>query len=174
MNKSHKIYISRLAAVCAAAVMVLALASVAYAADVGGIRRTVQIWLRGEQVDVVMEAENGQYTLYREDENGEMQEIGGGGGIEIDQFGNERPLTPEEMMEEFDGSHPDVEYKADGTVWLYYRDQVIELTDRFDADGFCYYKLNDGEGDMYLTIKYQKGFAIDYDGFSTPKSAFTD
>ena len=174
MKTNHKVYIGKLAAVCVAAVMVLALASVAYAADLGGIRQTVQIWLRGEQVDVVMEAGNGEYTLYREDENGELQEFAGGGGVEIDQFGNERPLTADELLEEFDGSSPDIEFRDDGTVWLYFREQKMDLTDQFDADGFCYYKLNDGERDMYLTIKNGHGMAIDYDGFTTPKSSFED
>ncbi len=175
MKTNHKIYVSKLVAVCAAAVMVLALASVAYAADVGGIRRSVQVWMRGEQVNAVMEAENGQYTLYRENADGEMEEIGGGGGVEIDQFGHERPLTAEEMLKEVDGgSGPDIEFRDDGTTLLYYRDQVIDITDQFGEDGFCYFKLNDGERDMYLTIKYQRGWAIDYDGFTTPKDAFTD
>ena len=41
MKHTKKINISRLAAVCAAAVMVMALACAAYAADVGGIQRSV-------------------------------------------------------------------------------------------------------------------------------------
>lgn len=174
MRSTHKVYISRLVAVCAAAVMVLALAGAAYAADIGGIRQTVQLWFRGEQIDAVFESNgNGEYTLTYTDEDGVVHESGGG-GIEIDQFGRERPLTAEELLEELDGSSPDIEFKDDGTTQIYFQDQVIDITDRFDADGFCYYKLNDGERDMYLTIKYKGGWAIDYDGFTTPKSAFQD
>ena len=61
--KTHKVYVSKLVAVCAAAVMVLALASVAYAKDAGGIQRNVQIWLHGDQTDAVMVVEDGEYTL---------------------------------------------------------------------------------------------------------------
>lgn len=173
MKTNHRVYISKLAAVCAAAALVLAMASVAYAADIGGIQRTVQIWLRGEQTDAVFESNgNGEYTLTYTDENGVVHESGGG-GVEIDQFGRERPLTAEELLDELDRSSPDIEFEDDGTATLYYKDQVIVLTD-FDADGFCYYKLNDGERDMYLTIKYQGGWAIDYDGFTTSKSDFSD
>lgn len=174
MKKTHKIYVGKLAAVCAAAVMVLALASAAYAADLGGIRQTVQLWFRGEQIDAVFESDgNGGYTLTYTGEDG-VERSSGGGGVEIDQFGRERPLTAEELLEELDGSSPDIEFRDDGTVWLYFREQKIDLTDQFDADGFCYYKLNDGERDMYLTIKNGHGMAIDYDGFTTPKSSFED
>lgn len=174
MKTNHKVYIGKLAAVCVAAVMVLALASAAYAADLGGIRQTVQLWFRGEQIDAVFESDgNGGYTLTYTGEDG-VERSSGGGGVEIDQFGRERPLTAEELLEELDGSSPDIEFRDDGTVWLYFREQKIDLTDQFDADGFCYYKLNDGERDMYLTIKNGHGMAIDYDGFTTPKSSFED
>ena len=173
MKTTNKRYVSKLAAVCAAAVMVLALASAAYAADVGGIRQTVQLWLRGEQIDAVFESNgNGEYTMTYTDEDGVVHESGGG-GVAIGPFGEERPLTTDELLEALDTSSPDIEFEDDGTAILYYKDQVIELTD-FDEDGFCYYKLSDGAEDMYLTIKYQHGWAVDYGGFNTPKSAFSD
>ena len=55
MKHTKKINISRLAAVCAAAVMVMALACAAYAADVGGIQRSVQLWINGDQTDAVLD-----------------------------------------------------------------------------------------------------------------------
>ncbi|MBQ9648611.1 MAG: hypothetical protein IJV43_09675 [Oscillospiraceae bacterium] len=173
MKKTHQVYWKKLAAVCAAAVMVLALASGAYAADVGGIQRTVQIWLHGEQTDAVFTATgNGEYTLTYTDESG-VEHESQGGGVAL-HHGHERPLTEEELLEDIDSARPEVDFADDGAVWLYYEDQKIELTDKFDEDGFCYYKLNDGERDMYLTIKYQRGMAVDYGGFKTPKSAFQD
>ncbi len=167
MKKVSRKYVSKLVVAVAAAVMVLALASVAYAADWGGIRQTVQIWLHGEQTDAIMETENGQYTLYRENENGEMEEIGGGGGVAIDMFGHERPLTADELMEGLDS--PDVEYKDDGTVWLYYQDQKTELTNLFDADGFCYVTVTENDHPLYVTVKYKDGFCSRTDGYATPK-----
>lgn len=35
---------------------------------------------------------------------------------------------------------PEVEYEADGRVWVFYRDQKIEITDLFE-DGICHVKL---------------------------------
>lgn len=172
MKKTNKIYMGKIAAVCAAAVMVLALAGVAYAEDVGGIQRTVQIWLHGEQTDVVFTPTgNGEYTLTYTDENG-VEHHSEGGGVAL-HHGHERPLTEEELMEEFNIASPQVEFVDDGTAIVYYKNQVIVLTD-FDEDGFCYTTLNDGERDMYLTIKYQRGWALDCNGFNTPKSAFQD
>lgn len=154
MKKTSRKYVSKLVVAVAAAVMVLALASVAYAADVGGIQRTVQIWLHGDQTDAVMVVDNGSYTLTYEDENGETHERGGG-GVAYDIFGRERPLTEEELLEGLDG--PEVEYKDDGSVWVYYRDQKIEITDKFDKDGFCYVTVMEDEHPLYVTVKYQEG-----------------
>ena len=43
-----------------------------------------------------MDIQNGHYLLSYEDENGETQTVGGG-GVAIDAFGRERPLTEEEL-----------------------------------------------------------------------------
>ena len=150
MKKTHKVYVSRLVAVCAAAVMVLAMASVAYAKDVGGIQRNVQIWLHGELTDAVMVVEDGSYTLAYEDENGETHERSGG-GVAYDGFGRERPLTAEELLEDLNG--PEVKYRDDGSVWLYYMDQKLEITDKFDEDGFCYVTVMEGDHPLYVTVK---------------------
>ncbi len=173
MKKTSKVYMNKLVAVCAAAVMVLALASLAYAADVGGIRERVQIWLYGEQTDAMFESDgNGEYTLTYTDENG-VEHHRGGGGVEIDAFGRERPLTAEELMGELTAPSPEVEYRDDGTSWLYYGEEKIELTDKYDADGFCYITLTEGDHPLYVTVKYQKGMCAQCDGFAGPE-AFED
>ena len=46
-----------------AIVMLLGMMAVAYAADIGGIQRTIQIWFQGEQTDAVLEIQDGEYTL---------------------------------------------------------------------------------------------------------------
>ena len=121
-----------------AACLVFTLAVTAYAADIGGIRRLIQIWLYGEQTTAVLDVQNGQYTLTEED--GSF--IRGGGGVAFEPDGSERPLTEEEILEHLD--HPEVDHKEDGTIWVYYRGQKIEITDRFDEDGYCYLELRDG------------------------------
>ena len=72
--------------------------STAYAANVGGIQRIVQIWAKGDQTDAMLEIkDDGSYQMTYEDENGNTVEIGGG-GVAIGLFGTERPLTEEEVQ----------------------------------------------------------------------------
>ena len=40
---------------------------------------------------------------------------------------------------------PDVEYEDDGSVWVYWLDQKVDITDKF-VDGVCYVKfVKEGE-----------------------------
>ena len=166
MKHTKKIYVSRLAAACAAAVMLMALASAAYAADVGGIQRSIQIWINGDQTDAVLDVQGSEYTVTYQDEDGVAHEIGGG-GVAYDGFGGERPLTEEEILEELDS--PDVQYREDGSAWVCYHSETIEITDLFDEDGFCYVQLNTGKGPLYLTIKYHEGYSSSPHSYPSPK-----
>lgn len=156
----------RLIFVCAAVILVFAMATVCYAANVGGIQRTVQIWIHGEQTTAVMDIQDGQYTLTYEDGDGVVHERGGG-GVALGPFGSERPLTEEELMEHLD--MPEVEYPEDGTVWLYYKGNSLEITDRFNEDGFCFAQLVDGDRTLYVTVKYQDGYAASHIDFVQPE-----
>ena len=142
--------------VCAVLALIFSLGTACYAADVGGIRRTVQVWIHGEQTDAVMDIQNGQYTLQIKDADGTVHEQGGG-GVAYDVFGNERPLTEEELLETVD--NPEVSHNEDGTVWVYYKSQAKEVTDLFNEDGVCFLQLKDGKDTLYLTIKRDGGFA---------------
>ena len=139
----------------AACAMVIGSASIAYAADVGGIQRTVQLWLRGEQTAVTIEFDGaGGYNMEYTDEEGNVR-YGGGVGVAIEADGTERPLSEEELLGTLSG--PDVEYRDDGSVWVYWMGQVVEITDRFE-DGVCYVQLVNGEDTMYVTVRYQDGY----------------
>lgn len=152
-------------AVIAACVMLVGSATAVYAADVGGIQRTIQLWLQGEQTDVTVEFDgNGNYEMDYVDEEGNSQHQGGG-GVAYDIFGNERPLTEEELMEEMNS--PDVRYLDDGSVWVYWYDQKIDITDKFE-DGVCYIKLVNGEETLYMTAKYQDGWSTSFNKFVEP------
>ena len=142
------------------------MSTIAYAADVGGIQRTIQIWLHGEQTDAVLDIQNGEYSLTYEGEDGATHEIAGG-GVAFDDNGQERPLTDEEIMEHLNG--PEVEYKDDGSVWVYYMNQALEVTDLFE-DGVCYVQLKDGDGSLYMTIKYNRGHATSPHKYLSPDS----
>ena len=168
MTKTRKRYFPRLAVVCAVVVLALALAATTYAANVGGIQRTIQLWIHGDQTDAILDIQNGEYTEYTltyEDANGERRETSGG-GVAYDAFGRERPLTEEEILEQLD--RPEVEYLDDGSVWIYYHNQRIEITDKFDNAGVCYVQLKDGDETLYLTVKYQNGYCLNKNPFASP------
>ena len=158
-----KRFIPKVAVAIAALVLVVGTGSAAYAMDLGGIQRIVQVWIHGDQTNATFTVENGSYTLdYKDADGNDVHQ--GGGGVAFEN-GTERPLTDEELLEEL--NMPDVEYKEDGTVWVYYHDQKMEITDKFEND-ICYVKLEaDGET-QYITVKYQNGFAASPHGYVQP------
>lgn len=156
LKRKHK----RNIAVAAAAICLFFVGgtSTAYAANIGGIQRTVQLWIHGDQTDVVMEIDtDGSYEMSYQDEDGNTVERGGG-GIAIEADGTQRPLTEEELMQQI--NIPIVEYEHDGTVWVYYYNQKIDITDKFDENGICYVKVSYGEEMIYMTIEYQNGYTM--------------
>ena len=163
-KKSSRRYIPRLAAVCAAVALTLAMATAAYAADVGGIKRTVQVWLHGELTNATLDIRGDEYTLDYTDSQGQAQERGGG-GIVIGPDGSERPMTEEEFMEQLD--MPEVEYGEDGSVTVWWRGQKLDITDRFE-NGVCYVQLRDGGETLYLTVKYDDSYAASPHSYPDP------
>ena len=112
LNKKHSMKVA--AAVLAGCILLAGGTGSAYAANVGGIQRTVQIWMHGDQTSATMTvSDDGTYDIEYQDENGETRETSGG-GIAYEPDGTERPLTGEELLEEMNS--PDVEYNEDGTV----------------------------------------------------------
>ena len=164
MKKEKKRTLTRLVPAFAALVLAAAISTGAYASDVGHIQRKLQIWIHGDQTEAVLETGDGHYSLTYEDEAGQAHEIQGG-GVAIEADGTERPLTEEELIEHLDA--PDVEYREDGSVWIYYHGQSLDITDRF-ADGVCYVKLVDSEKTLYVTVKYQNGFAYSPSSYCQP------
>lgn len=130
-QKHGKRALRRAATLGLAAALVLALGSVAYASDLGGIQRTVQLWLNGEMTDATLTVNEGSYTLRYPDKDGTEHEMGGGG----------------------------IAIEDDGTVTVYYLDQKLDVTDKFDEDGVCYVQLEGGEKTIYMTIKRGNGYA---------------
>lgn len=165
MKPTKKIYMSRLSVACAAVVMAIGLASVVYAADVGGIQRNVQIWIDGDKTDAVLDIQGTSYTVTTA--QSPFREIKGG-GVAFNDDGSERPLTEDEIIEHLNS--PDVEYEDDGSVWVSARGEKIDITDRFDEDGVCYVQLNTEKGPVYLTVKSNGGFASSPHSYVSPKS----
>ena len=154
------------AAAVIAGCIILGGTGTAYAANVGGIQRTVQIWLHGDQTQATLDVSNdGTYTMEYYNEDGTLQQTGGG-GVSIDADGTQRALTAEELMEEINS--PDVEYKDDGSVWVYFRNQSIDITDKFDDNNVCFVKVTDGKETFYLTVKYKNGYTFSNDKYIEP------
>lgn len=165
MQKKHKFQVA--AAILTAFILVGGTGTV-YAANVGGIQRTIQLWIHGDQTHATLDVkEDGSYNLNYSDENGNTVEQGGD-GVAFDADGTERPLTEDEIMEQI--NMPEVEYEEDGSVWVYYENQKIEITDKFDNDKICYVKIKGKEKTLYLTVKYQNGYCISEDKYPNPAS----
>ena len=107
LNRKHKL--KTLAAAVAACLIVTAGTGTAYASDLGGIQRKVQLWIHGDQTTATLTINSdGSYTGTYADKDGKNKEFGGG-GIAFNQDGSERSLTQEEIMEELNA--PDIEYE---------------------------------------------------------------
>lgn len=159
--------IKTMAASIAGCVIFMASATVAYAMDAGGIQRTIQLWFHGDCTNVTIEFDgDGTYSMGYTDADGN-ENFMVGGGIEIAPDGSEIPMSDEDLLETL--MMPDVEYKDDGSVWVYWLDQKVDITDKF-IDGVCYVQLVKGEEIMYVTVKYMGGYAADYHKFADPDS----
>lgn len=159
MTKSKKHYhLKPIAAIFAACIILLGTATTAYAADIGGIQRIVQVWIHGDQTSATITFDgNGTYDMDYMTPDGTVQHQGGG-GVAFNNDGSERHLTEEELMEHLTTVRPDVRYQEDGTVWVYWYGQAMEITEKFE-DGVCFVKLENGEETLYMTVKYQNGWA---------------
>lgn len=155
-----------MAAAAAALVLVVGSGSAAYAKDLGGIQRQIQLWIHGDQTDAVLTVEEGSYVLTYEDADGNEQQMAGG-GVAIGADGVERPATEEELWAQM--NMPEVSYEENGRVLVYYLNQKLDVTDQFE-DGFCYVQLHAGEEITYLTIKYQDGYAMSPHGYIQPEN----
>ena len=167
MKKINKQNIFKtMAASIAVCMIFMASATVAYAMDVGGIQRTIQLWIHGDCTNATIQFDgDGTYSMEYTDADGNEQFMGGG-GVAFADDGSEIPLSEEELMEEL--MSPDVEYKEDGSVWVYWMDQKIDITDKFE-DGVCYVKLVKGKETLYMTVKYNGGYATGDHKYPDPK-----
>lgn len=158
----HKIP-KKTSAVLVAAVLFVVGVVGAYAADIGGFRHTVQLWLYGEQVEITVSGVDGSYQI--EDSDGEV--IQSGGGIAIEPNGSERPLTEDEIMEELGHAQPMINV-VDGKMTLYFEDQIIDISEKFE-DGICRIELPDRNGmTLYVTVRDDGALSASNDGFVDP------
>ncbi|WP_207645148.1 hypothetical protein [Eubacterium oxidoreducens] len=173
MKKSNKRRTMKIAA-AAIAVCIIAAGSAgtaAYANNVGGIQRTIQIWLDGDKTTGTLNfTGDGTYEITTENEDGEEEVVMEGGGIAIEDDGTERPLTEEELTESaaLDATAPEIEWDTENNkAILYYMDQVTDITDKFE-DGVCYLTLENGSETIYLTAVWNVGMAYSPDKYCSP------
>ena len=161
MKKRNRM-VRNVAAAAAVCLVIVGGTSTAYAANVGGIQRTLQLWMHGDQTNVTVNFDGeGSYSMEYLDANGNKQEMAGG-GVAIASDGSEYALTEEELSA-YLVNGIDVEMDDKGNVLVCYHNQVVDITDQFE-DGICYVHLQDSEEELYLTVlKDDEGIA----GYST-------
>ena len=128
-KKDLKFHLRPALAACLAAAAIVGCMGVAYAANVGGIQETFQMWFGGSAVEATVE-DTGKdgfdaYQFTMTDPNGKTV-TRCAGGVTVGEDGVERPLTAQEVAE---GLATNVERKIDGTVWIYDHDQAFDITD---------------------------------------------
>lgn len=143
-KKNRKFNLRPALAACLCAAALMGCMCAAYAADVGGIRQSIQLWLHGERVDADVQSNGtGGYTFTTDGESF------GGGGVAIGDDGSERPLTAAEVAEDF---AVDVDKDDEGRVWLHYYGQSYDLTGML-ADGKCKAALDNGGNPLYFDVE---------------------
>lgn len=150
IRKKHRKNMAAAAAIACA--VVIGTGGTAYAADIGGIQQKLSMWLHGEQREVNVtpnSQDSGGYTFTYE-QDGETKSFGGG-GVSIDDSGNETWLSADEVAEGLNRS-ADIDVDDDGRVWICYYDQKIEITDSFDENGLCTLTLTHEDETVCLEI----------------------
>ncbi|MCC8129535.1 MAG: hypothetical protein LIO51_06310 [Clostridiales bacterium] len=162
----------RVAAACACVALLLGGAGTAYATDLGGMRTALTAWISGRQVEVeVADGEDSVYIFTYEAEDG-TEQMFGGKGVAMDENGNETPASAEEIL---DGMGIEVEGKEDGSVWLYYYDRTVEITDYLTSDeNTCKVALEYEGETVYFDIEYNEDGTYELQSGLEPEGAAED
>lgn len=168
MERAKKQHTYRsIVAAAGACVIIVGSTTAAYAANLGGIQRTLQLWFRGDQTEATVRFDgNGGYSMEFVDGDGNVVQRGGG-GVALHPGGTETPLLEEDLMAEL--TAPDVQYEEDGSVYVYWLGQKLEISGKFEND-VCYIQLVNGDEILYMTVKYQNGYATSPNKYLDPHS----
>ena len=136
MNNSAIHGFGRIAAAIAICAVTLGVGGICYAADVGGIRTKIDLWINGEKTKVEVEAVDNYYSWT--DENGQGH---GFSGVNMDGNGNEIPMSLDQLAEL---TNNDCTLRpADGRIMLYYKNLSEDVTDLISADGTLRVHISD-------------------------------
>ena len=158
--KTGRKSVKMLIAVCIALALMIGSVTVAYAADLGGFRQVVQVWIKGErQLMEIEQVDEGHFQWT--DENGDTQR---GGGVIQQDNGDALPLTIDQWAEQM-SDLGFAEMAEDGRVWFYYKDYKEDITDQVDNDGIAKIQLEEDGKPLYITVKdnHGGGYAIHID-----------
>ncbi|MCD8382716.1 MAG: hypothetical protein LUC30_07370 [Clostridiales bacterium] len=171
-RKDKTVLWQRVAAACACAALIFGGAGTAYATDLGGVRTALTAWISGRQVEVeVADGEDGVYTFTYEAEDG-TEQVFGGEGVVMDENGNETPASPEEIL---DGMGIGIEEAEDGSVWLYYYDRAVEITEYLtDDEDVCRVALEANGETVYFDIRYNGDMGYELQSALEPDGAAED
>ena len=112
MKRKHKM---NLAIAAFAACIIIGGSATAYAADIGGIQQIFSTWIKGQKITVSVKdnADENGYTFSCNNEGTEV--VWGGGGVAIDENGNEEKLSAKDIMDEYSDT-PQVDRDNAGRV----------------------------------------------------------
>ena len=152
-RKSGKV----LVAVCIALALMIGSVTVAYAADLGGFRQMVQVWIKGERQDLEIEQIDEGHFQWT-DENGDTQR---GGGVIQQDNGDVLPITIDQWAQQI-SDMGFAEKVEDDTVWFYYKDYKEDITEQVADDGVAKVQLEEDGKPLYITVKdnHSGGYAI--------------
>lgn len=156
LNHKKRLYIPRFAIALMVPLLLMTSVSAVYASNLGGIQRILQVWIHGDQTTVTFDLDEGTYHGTYQNKDGEIKEFSGG-GVATNPDGSVRPVNEEELLDYLNS--PYVEYEDDGTIWLYYYNQAMEITDMFNEDGICFILLQHEDETRYVTVKKDGGMA---------------
>lgn len=150
IQKKHRTNMAVAAVIICA--VILGGSGTVYAADIGGIRQKLSLWIHGKETDVTVTDNGGIGYTFTYMEDGAVQEMGAG-GVSIGDDGSETRLGAEELAEDMN-QHAQVEDDENGRTLVYCYDQVIDITDHFNGEGICWVVLTSQDGkESWLTVK---------------------
>lgn len=159
--------VKRLVAAAVICLVVIGGTGTAYAHNVGGIQQIIQMWIHGNQTDVTLDFDGeGGYKMSYTDEDGNISESEGG-GIAIEPDGTERPLTEDEIMEDFSDGSNSIDVVVDeetDRITLYYLDQAQDITDEF-VDGYYRTTVNIDGQDYYISVAEDGAYSVSPDKY---------
>ena len=170
MQKKHRKNIAVAAA--AACAVIIGGSATAYAADIGGIQEKISVWIFGKETETVMTPTGtGAYSFSYNKDDGSSDSFNYG-IADVDADGNITWKPVDDVVSSINETAM-VNVDENGRVWVYYYDQKIDITDRFEDD-VCYVKVSNGDETLYMTVQYQNGWSASSHKYVEPAKRLSE